>query len=190
MKEKFLKVKDFDEVNFLRREVGSEGKKRNIFAIIAYPGDFWRVSKSVTPNDDVFVWFGESKAYREYRKFKGSDYLEMARKHNLRLIKEKMPNITFKPELEVISDEFIEQKPRNGVLDEVEREYLSALIKPFRNKVWCIEKIRCKDDDDGSDCICIRMYKEMDIFLPFFKMNAMYKGMEERKKYTLGDLGL
>lgn len=183
MKERFLKVKDIDEVNLLRRAVSPKGNERDVFAIDAYPGDFWQLSKSVTPNDDVFVWFGESKAYREYRKFKGSEYLEMARKHNSRLVKEQKANVSFKPSFKIVLDEFTP-----SILDEAERKYLSTLIKPFIDKVMGIEKIRCKDD--GSDCICIRMYKEMDIFLPFFKMNAMYKGMEPFVKYLPGELGL
>lgn len=82
------------------------------------------------------------------------------------------------------------------ILDEKEKEYLSAVIKPFRNRVKYIYKTN--EIDDCSQIIFIYMerydYEEnlrceyMD--LPHFKKDTMYKGMEAGKKYTLADLGL
>ena len=85
---------------------------------------------------------------------------------------------------------------KEPVLDEEEKKYLSAVIKPFRDRVKYIYKINVIDD--CSQIISIRMerydFEEnlrceyMD--LPYFKKDTMYKGMETDKKYTLEELGL
>lgn len=78
-------------------------------------------------------------------------------------------------------------------LDNVEKEYLSAVIKPYKNKVIGILKI---DDFYESNFQCIRiMVKSIhveieNINLPWFERNTMYKGMKANKKYTLEELGL
>ena len=78
-----------------------------------------------------------------------------------------------------------ENKP---ILNEEEREYLLTVIRPFKNKVEYIEKNSILFEDKES--ICIGIKKEADIFLPYFKKNTMYKGMEANKKYTLKELSL
>lgn len=74
------------------------------------------------------------------------------------------------------------------ILDDAEKEYLSAVIKPFRNKV---KHIAIWDTCGGSKhFVHIKLYDEDCINFPNFKPNAMYKGMELRKEYTLEELGL
>lgn len=70
------------------------------------------------------------------------------------------------------------------ILDEKEKEYLSAVIKPFRDRIEFIAKRRRFDD-----YICIGLNDEA-ISLPYFDKGTMYKGMELDKKYTLKELGL
>ena len=76
-------------------------------------------------------------------------------------------------------------------LTQEEKEFLSAVIKPFKNRVEYIHKykvngdyerlyIKVSDDESNDECI----------MFPKFKMGTMYKGMEEAKKYTLEELGL
>ena len=72
------------------------------------------------------------------------------------------------------------------VLDEIEKKYLSAVIKPFRNKIVYIEKITSLFDGEQ---IWINL-KEDDFFLPEFEKGTMYKGMENSRSYTLEELGL
>ena len=82
------------------------------------------------------------------------------------------------------------------ILNRKEREYLEAVIKPFKDKVKYIYKTN--EIDDCSQLISIYMerydYEEnlrceyMD--LPYFKKDTMYKNMEAGKKYTLEELGL
>ena len=73
------------------------------------------------------------------------------------------------------------------ILDETEKRYLSAVIKPFRNKIEYIKKI-----DSGSDgCyIEITMKDNDSLIFPYFKDKRMYKGMESFEAYTLEELGL
>ena len=74
------------------------------------------------------------------------------------------------------------------VLDEVEKEYLSYVIKPFRNRIKYFYKWACADCD--TEIIMITCKDNSLSVFPPFKKNAMYKGMESNKKYTLDDLGL
>ena len=82
---------------------------------------------------------------------------------------------------------------KNPILDEIEKEYLSNVIKPFRDKVKCIVKrdyemsyeneyIFIVFNDDG--CMQIKMC------FPSFKKGTMYKGMKANKRYSLSELGV
>lgn len=75
-------------------------------------------------------------------------------------------------------------------LDDKEKEYLSAVIKPWRSKVKFIKKLETCDgeyqfiyiryiDTDGT-------FEELNF--PLFEPNTMYKGMELDREYTLEDL--
>lgn len=84
--------------------------------------------------------------------------------------------------------EWLLSEYKGQILDETEREYLSAVIKPFRKKV---KHIAIWDTCHGSkQFVHIKLYDEDCINLPNFKPNAMYKGMELHKEYTLEELGL
>lgn len=72
------------------------------------------------------------------------------------------------------------------ILDEQEKEYLSAVIRPFKGRVDYIKKF----DITGKECICIRLKNDEYIDFPYFKKGTMYKGMYRGKKYTLKELGL
>lgn len=74
------------------------------------------------------------------------------------------------------------------ILDEEEKEYLSAVIKPFRNRISNIRKY--KRISDSFECIIIELKYQEKFNLPRFKGNTMYKGMEIGKDYTLEELGL
>ena len=84
---------------------------------------------------------------------------------------------------------WLEQEYDPKILDEKEKEYLSAVIKPFRKDVECIEKVECCLSE--NEFIHVSMKKDDDYFeLPKFEKGAMYKGMEADKAYTLEELGL
>ena len=78
------------------------------------------------------------------------------------------------------------------ILDEKEKEYLSNIIKPFRNRVIYIEK--CYLGDNEYIEICLKHFMGNDncetLVLPEFEKGTMYKGMKTRKRYALEDLCL
>lgn len=82
---------------------------------------------------------------------------------------------------------------KEPVLDEEEKKYLSAVIKPFKDRVVYIRKVKvCECNWFIS--IKVKRYDEEDsneyIDLPYFRENTMYINMEVGKEYTLKELGL
>ncbi len=80
------------------------------------------------------------------------------------------------------------------ILDEKEKEYLSAVIKPFKNRVESI--IKRKDNTEiykfnkETEFILIMIKDAFNIVLPNFKAKTMYKNMKLEKEYSLKKLGL
>lgn len=72
------------------------------------------------------------------------------------------------------------------ILDDVEKDYLSAVIKPFRKRIKYIE-IR---EIGSKPFVHIELSDGDCMSFPNFKANTMYKGMEPKKHYTLDELGL
>ena len=86
---------------------------------------------------------------------------------------------------------------KESILDDEEKAYLSAVIKPFKKRVINIEKRKIYDFDGKSYYdIQIRinsLYYDLPEYLAFpifAKDSNMYKGMEDFKEYTLKELGL
>ena len=74
------------------------------------------------------------------------------------------------------------------ILTEKEREYLSYVIKPFRNKIRYIYKFDCFN---GTKEYLFGSTKDFgNLEFPSFKRGTMYCGMELCKEYTLEELGL
>lgn len=91
------------------------------------------------------------------------------------------------------------EKYREPILNDMEKEYLNAVIKPFKDRVRSIRKTedvsrhqyirvtvaRYDYEKDGKgNCV----YE--DINLPSLKKNMKYINMETGKDYTLEELGL
>lgn len=96
---------------------------------------------------------------------------------------------------DLFSDKFLNQEIElevPDILDKEEKEYLSAVIKPFRNIVKSISK--CNAIDRLHEYISIETIHPEGgsefILFPYFKTKKMYKNMELRKKYTLKELDL
>ena len=81
---------------------------------------------------------------------------------------------------------YIEDIVNPQILNESERQYLSAVIRPFRDQVRSVTK-NPKMNGKG-EYIVIDIGIQM--FFPDFKSNTMYKGMDLGKEYTLEELGL
>lgn len=78
------------------------------------------------------------------------------------------------------------------ILEEKEKEYLKAVIAPFRDRVVSIKKVGCMNN---IYFISIKINskvldsEEEYLSLPFFQ-DKMYQGMKSDKEYTLEELGL
>lgn len=81
-----------------------------------------------------------------------------------------------------------ENKLQKILLDKVEKEYLEAVLKPFKNKITNISKEKYTD---GNYYIYVNIgYVDALVFPNFPQNSKMYAGMELNKKYTLKELGL
>ena len=92
---------------------------------------------------------------------------------------------------EMFSDKFLNQEINitvPDILDDVEKRYLSAVIRPFRKRVDSIIKISDPLSYD-KEYIFIKL-DEDSVSLPYFKVGTMYQGMELERAYTLEELGL
>ena len=79
---------------------------------------------------------------------------------------------------------------KEPILDDVEKEYLSAVIKPFREKVSYISKLE-KAYPETDQFIKITLINGDCVCLPYFtRKSRMYIGMKQWRHYTLQELGL
>lgn len=100
---------------------------------------------------------------------------------------------------DIFEDKFLDKEieiEEQDILDKEEKEYLSAVIKPFRDKVISIKKlIYVFFNYRMVYFINIKVNNEFAILgfqnikLPYFQDN-MYEGMNLNQEYTLEDLGL
>lgn len=85
---------------------------------------------------------------------------------------------------------WLNQEHTESILNEKEKQYLSAVIKPFKDRVAVIAKL--SEDSNGAYfieiCLCTNGC-EQTIDLPYF-YGGMYEGMEANQGYTLKELGL
>ena len=83
--------------------------------------------------------------------------------------------------------EIIYEAPKQTLTKE-EKEWLEHFLRPFKDRVIKIEKGKA---EESNQYILIRCKTSRDdIWLPSFKENKYYKGMELDKEYTLKELGL
>lgn len=82
---------------------------------------------------------------------------------------------------------WLEQEYVPKILDDVEKAYLSAVIKPFRKDIKYIAKYTFSTEAEYVK-ICLNCNDY--IVFPNFKRGTMYKGMKTNKEYTLEELGL
>ena len=82
---------------------------------------------------------------------------------------------------------WLEQEYKPPILDDVEKAYLSAVIKPFRDRVKYITKYIYPAKEEY---LLIVIYNGERMSFPTFKKETMYKGMKVYEEYTLEELGL
>lgn len=100
--------------------------------------------------------------------------------NNKKTFFKKLPN-NYTGTIEVENGYIVEKE----ILDEKEKEYLSAVIRPFRDRVEYIKKI-----SGDREYINVLLEDGDEIVFPYFEKDTMYKGMELNKKYTLKELDL
>lgn len=90
--------------------------------------------------------------------------------------------------MDILNGRYTVTKKPKPILDEVEKEYLSNVIKPFRDKVSHI----CKREsaNTGMEWLQVGIKADVNLDFPNFEKGTMYKGMELGKEYSLEDLGL
>lgn len=74
------------------------------------------------------------------------------------------------------------------ILTEDEREYLSMVIKPFRDDIRFIHKSAYCNNTKEYLFGSAKDYSHLEF--PSFERGTMYRGMELWKEYTLEELGL
>lgn len=79
--------------------------------------------------------------------------------------------------------EYIPPKP---ILDDKEKEYLSFVIRPWRNRV----KYITKEGGLNQEFINIETDELLSVMLPCFKAGTMYKDMKLNRRYSLKELEL
>ena len=119
----------------------------------------------------------------------GVEYDVMNNSELFELIKENkfyktLPN-DFSGKLTIEKGQVIKKEDKKEILDEVEKEYLRAVIKPFRERINYIKK----SSYCGTEYIMLDLDDDT-AYSPNFKEGKMYKGMEVGKQYTLQELGL
>lgn len=77
------------------------------------------------------------------------------------------------------------------ILDDIENNYLSNIIKPFRDRMVWIKKVSSLTLNHEYIKICYQDHNNVIVLnFPDFKVGTMYKGMELKKEYTVEQLGL
>ena len=102
-------------------------------------------------------------------------------------------NRTFTWEKSLLLDDILigTRKIIKPILTEKEKEYLSAVIKPFKDKVsYIVKQQGFKDDKKLSVEFIIIYVDDEKLILPSYDKGTLYKDMKLAEKYTVEDLGL
>lgn len=75
------------------------------------------------------------------------------------------------------------------ILDKKEKEYLEAVLKPFRDYVKHIVK-SWSGNEQTIEVEIVKKGKRDKLVFPGFKKGTMYKGMQVNRGYTPEELGL
>lgn len=81
------------------------------------------------------------------------------------------------------------EEEKKEILDKVEKNYLTNVIKPFKKRFKGISKIESPMLPAEKEFLQIQLNND-EIILPYFEKGTMYKEMELNKRYTLEELGI
>lgn len=94
---------------------------------------------------------------------------------------------------DLYSDKFLNQTievAAPDILDKEEKEYLSVVIKPFRDRIISIGKITTSSNNREAILITYTESPVRAMRLPDFPKGTMYKDMSNGIEYKLEELGL
>ena len=132
-----------------------------IFSVYLEKNAFWKISH--VGEEDMIIYTTED-CWKPVV-LSGKEYQQKTIQHNNQLLVEMSP------------------------LDDVERKYLKAVIKPFRDNVNYVKKYSFENGE--KEFIGISFKNDNGYFsFPAFKKGTMYNNMKEGEKYTLEELGL
>ena len=89
---------------------------------------------------------------------------------------------------DILNGQYKIVKLPQSILTKEEREYLSMVIKPFKDDIRFIHKYTCFNDTKEYLFGSTKDYSHLEF--PSFERGTMYRGMELCKEYTLEELGL
>jgi hypothetical protein len=105
--------------------------------------------------------------------------------------------VTFSHNEQVKIHKFFREQPRDikniklvfeyetPILDEIEKKYLTNVLRPFKDKINFIYKSKT-----GLGYYIMVDFDTFSFDFPYFEENTMYQGMELDVAYTLEELGL
>ena len=97
-------------------------------------------------------------------------------------------NVKFETMCNLLNGEYKVVKIPKPILDDVEKKYLSKVIRPFRDRIVYISKENV--ENSNKEYIYIGLWGTDKSTLPPFERETMYKGMIVGKRYHLKELGL
>lgn len=144
--------------------------------------------KSDLQNGDIVTYRDGRKKIVFEDKFYGSNHFVLLKYYteDLKDIDGEEENDIVKVERPVKYETVFERKEE--ILDEVEKRYLTEVIRPFRKRIQFIQKK--KEITEINPYIRIVCEDNDKLVFPYITDNSMYKGMEPNRKYTLEELGL
>ena len=140
--------------------------------------------KWITREKDSKIWAYKNKPHRDKDQLYcawnyNGDYFQICTKHVPIFL-----NVTCADKEPVSLEAIVHPQ----ILDDAERRYLSAVIRPFRSDVTSISKNKALTTEREQIIISIRGYN--GACLPWYDAGTMYRGMEPERLYTLKELGL
>lgn len=142
------------------------------------------VGTKVTFESGIILIKVDKENYKEIKEYGTTRYIELLKglKDNWQFMNQGKIIKIEEPEYKTV----YECKPE--ILDNTEKRYLKDVIRPFRDRVNNIRKVKSYTNNK-SEYIIISIGNE-NITLPYFEENTMYKGMRLNKEYTLKELGI
>lgn len=138
--------------------------------------------KCILKNGEVIIFNKDNSYQKTTYVFENLDSnLKYNFNDNVSIVKVERP-VKYKTVFERVEED------KKEILDETEREYLKAVIKPFKKRVKFIRKTESNMLFE-KELLLIQLNDD-DLILPYFEKETMYKGMELGKKYTLEELGI